>query len=61
MSNSPTHILEGILKNNTNRLNHEEVKKQINNQLLPYIIIKNTKATEISKYKHQIKKMQMKL
>ena len=49
MSNAPTHILEGIIKNNTNRLNNKEVKKQINNQLLPYIIIKNTEATEIPK------------
>ena len=49
MSNAPTHILEGIIKNNNNRLNNEEVKKQINNQLLPYIIIKNTEAKEIPK------------
>ena len=49
MSNAPTHILEGIIKNNTNRLNNEEVKKQIKNQLLPYIIIKNTEAKEIPK------------
>ena len=49
MSNASTHLLEGIIKNDTNRLNNEEVKKQINNQLLPYIIIKNTKSTEIPK------------
>ena len=49
MSNAHTHILEGILKNNTNRLNNEEIKKQINNQFLPYIIIKNTEANEIPK------------
>ena len=49
MSNASIHILEGILKINTNRLNNEEVKKQINNQLLTYIIIKNTEVTEIPK------------
>ena len=49
MSNAPTHILEGIIKNNSNRLNNEETKKQINNQLLPYIIIKNTESIEIPK------------
>ena len=49
MSNAPTHIHEGIIKNNANRLNNEEIKRQINNQLLPYIIIKNTKTTEIPK------------
>ena len=55
MSNAPTHILEGIIKNNTNRLNNEEVKKQINNQLLPYIIIKNKEETEILKIQMQNK------
>ena len=34
MSNAPTHILEGIIKNNTNRLNNEEVKKQLTNNNL---------------------------
>ena len=47
MSNGPTHILEGIIKNNPNRLYNDEVKKQINNQLLPFIIIKNTEEKEI--------------
>ena len=47
MSNAPTHIIEGIIKNNINKLNHDDIKKQINNQLLPYIIIKNTDISEI--------------
>ena len=47
LSNSPTHILEGIIKNNTNRLHKEEIVKQIKNQLLPYIIIKNMENIEI--------------
>ena len=47
MPNAPTHILEGIIKNNTNRLNNEEIIKQINNQLLPYIVIKNTERIDI--------------
>ena len=47
LSNAPTHILEGIIKNNTNRLNNEEIVKQIKNQLLPYIIIKNMENIEI--------------
>ena len=55
MSNASIHILEGILKINTNRLNNEEVKKQINNQLLPHIIIKNTEPTEIPKMQTQNK------
>ena len=42
MSNAPTHILEGIIKNNTNRLNNEEVKIAINQQQ-SYIIIKSVK------------------
>ena len=40
IQNAPTFILEGILKNKTNRLNNEKVKKLKINQLLPYIIIK---------------------
>ena len=47
LSNAPTHILEGIIKNNTNRLHKEEIVKQIKNQLLPYIIIKNMENIEI--------------
>ena len=47
LSNAPTHILEGIIKNNTNRLHNEEIVKQIKNQLLPYIIIKNMENIEI--------------
>ena len=42
MSNDPTHILEGILKNNINRLTNEEVKKQTNNQ---HIHVKMNKET----------------
>ena len=49
MWSAPTHILEGILKNKTNRLINEEVKKQINNQNISYIIMKNKEETEIPK------------
>ena len=42
MSNDPTHILEGILKNNINRLTNEEVKKQTNNQHLQVKMNKET-------------------
>ena len=55
MSNAPKYILEGIIKNNTNRLNNEDVKKLINNQLLPYIINKNTEEAEIEKIQTQNK------
>ena len=51
LSNAPTHILEGIIKNNLNRLKEEDIKKQINNQIIPYIIIKNTETSEIQKMK----------
>ena len=44
MSNAFKQILEGILKNNTNKLNIEEAKMKINNKFLRYIIINNTKA-----------------
>ena len=47
LSNAPTHIIEGIIKNNKNRMKTEEIKKQFINQLLPYIIIKNMDQSEI--------------
>ena len=47
LSNAPTHIIEGIIKNNKNRLNNEDTKKKINNQLIPYVIIKNMDVSEI--------------
>ena len=37
LSNAPTHIIEGIIKNNKNRMKTDEIKKQFINQLLPYI------------------------
>ena len=40
LSNAPTHIIEGIIKNNKNRMKTDEIKKQFINQLLPCIIIK---------------------
>ena len=42
MSNVSIHILEGILKNNINRLTNEEVKKQTNNQHLQVKMNKET-------------------
>ena len=47
LSNAPTHIIEGIIKNNKNRMKTDEIKKQFINQLLPYIIIKNMDQSEI--------------
>ena len=47
LSNAPTHILEGIIKNNSNRLHNDEIINQIKNQILPYIIIKNMDNEEI--------------
>ena len=39
LSNTPTHILEGIIKENTNTLLNPEIKKKLTNQLAPYILI----------------------
>ena len=47
LSNAPTHILEGIIKNNRTRLYNDEILKQIKNQILSYIIIKNMDNIEI--------------
>ena len=47
LSNAPTHIIEEIIKNNKNRLNNEDTKKKIINQIIPYVIIKNMDVSEI--------------
>ena len=39
ISNAPTHILEGIIKENTNSLLKPEIKKKLTNQIAPYTLI----------------------
>ena len=49
LSNAPTHILEGIIKENVNSLLSKEIKKKLTNQLAPYILIDLFKEKNIIK------------
>ena len=49
LSNAPTHILEGIIKENTNSLLNPEIKKKLTNQLAPYILINLFEVNDLIK------------
>ena len=39
LSNAPKHIIEAIIKENTNSFLNTEIKKKLTNQLAPYTLI----------------------